>query len=253
MKKILTVFMAITMVLLSGSFNSFVSCAEEAVVVVQEEQYQEITDPYELLEMALQQSESIAMRYAVKEESDSDDVSVTQLIAERTLSDGTQEKQYATTSLLILDENDQKVGMTQLIESNATIENSGSITSSGGNYNLVVSCTAYWEWKKENGVDYARCTHTTNQVVGNTSGQYSVTQLDCAFRASNDIWTEPTYIDHVYINYPTPYVTYTATNPRQTFFNDAPYFAEIAAGVVITYSDGTTYEIYIDVKAAAQG
>lgn len=252
MKKILTVFMAITMLLLSFSSNSFVSCAEESVVV-QEEKYQEITDPYEILEMALQQGKETVVQYSMTEETNNDDVSVTQLLAEKTFSDGTQEKLYATTNLLILDENDQQVGMMQLLESNATIENNGSITSSGGNYNLVVSCTAYWEWKKENSVDYARCTHTTNQVVGSTSGQYSVTQLDCAFRASDDIWTEPTYIDHVYINYPTPYVTYTATNPRQTFFNDAPYYAEIAAGVVITYSDGTTYEIYIDVKAAAKG
>lgn len=247
MKKFLVYVMTTAVLLMSMPMTSF---ASEATVLVEKEEYQEITNPYELFELSMQQhKDTMAKCRSIDTE---EDIVASQLIEKRVYSDGTEERTYATTSFLVLDENGKPVTMAQLLANNAVIEFDGSITSSGGNYNLAVSCTAYWEWKNENGRDYARCTHTTNQVVGNTSGQYSITQLDCAFKASNDRYNEPTYIDHVYVNYPTPYVMYTATNPRTDFFSDT-FMAVILAGVYITYNDGSTYELIIDIKDAASG
>lgn len=251
MKKIIKVLLlTVSLLLTNFSANSFISLASEFPIIVEIEEYQEITDPYELLRLALLQYEDDKIESFCMDNETNGNISISQIIENKVFSNGSQERLYATTNFLILDENNQQVSIAQLLESNAEVDLNGNITSSGGNYNLAVSCTAYWEWKREGGYTMARCSHTINQVVGNTSGQYWVKQLDCAFKASDDIGNLPTYIDEVFIDYPTPYVMYTATNPNRMFFLDTPYFAIIAAGVVITYNDGTTYEIYIDIKAA---
>ncbi len=254
MKRILIkLFLAISMslALAVSSVNSFTIFACASPVMVEKKEYQEIVDPYELLRLAIQQRKDTIIEYYSMDEEEDGNIVISQLLENKVFSNGSQERLYATTSFLILDENNQQVSTAQLLADNAEVDRNGNITSSGGNYNLAVSCTAYWEWKRgEDGSSLARCTHTTNQVVGNTNGQYSVRQLDCAFKASDDIWTLPTYIDEVFIDYPDPYVLYTAANPNGMFFLDKPYFSVIAAGVVITYNDGTTYEIYIDMKAA---
>lgn len=84
---------------------------------------------------------------------------------------------------------------------------------------MVVSCTAYWDAKFDGSNFYARCTSTTNQVVGNTYGQYWVTKLDCAFKDTNNGWLEETYIDEIFIDAPIPYSMYTVSNPNRDFFN----------------------------------
>lgn len=252
MKKTIKVFLLTMSLLLFNFFtNSFSAYASDSPIMVEKEEYQEITDPYELLRLAIQQHKADITEYNYYIDNGCNgDIVVSQLIENKIFSDGSQESLYATTSFLILDENNRQVTMEQLLENNIEADLSGNITLSGGNYNLAVSCTAYWEWQRQNNSTWARCTHTTNQVVGNTSGQYWITQMDCVFKASNVIWTEEPDVDQIFIDYPTPYVMYAVSNPNPSFYLDAPYFSEIAAGVYITYNDGTTYQIYIDIKAA---
>lgn len=229
--------------------NPMILHANALPVLVEHEEYEEITDPYELLQLALQQNTVVDEECSTYSNEADEAIIVTQLIESKTFSNGSQEKAYATTGFLVLDENGQEMTREQLLAFNAEADLTGNETMSGGNYSLIVSCTAYWEWKSDVST-WARCTHTVNQVVGNTSGQHYVKKLNCAFKATNDHGTEPVYIDQVFIDYPTPYVMYTATNPNRMFFLDSPYFSEIAAGVIITYDDESTYQIYIDIKAA---
>lgn len=118
---------------------------------------------------------------------------------------------------------------------------------------MVVSCTAYWDAKFDGSNFYARCTSTTNQVVGNTYGQYWVTKLDCAFKATNNGWLEETYIDEIFIDAPIPYSIYTVSNPNRDFFNISGFYSEVLAGVVIYYNTGEVYEVSIDIKDAVLG
>lgn len=250
MKRVLRLIMVIVVALYGMSSSSTIAYAYEDLEVIVHEVYNEITGPQELLEYAVQlYSVSVADACAAGDDIE-ENVNVTQLLERKLFANGTEERIYATTSFLVVDENNEDASMRQLVKADI-VEHDGSTSSAGGNYNLAVACTAYWTWMNDGTSDYARCTHTTNQVVGSTMGQYQVTQLQCAFKATNDGWTEETYIDQVYFNYPVPYEVYTAENPRKDFFYVNRAFAEIAAGVVIHYNDGSTYELYIDVKAAA--
>lgn len=242
--------MILSFLVASCCANPIISRASALPVLVEHEEYEEITDPHELLQLALQQNTFVDGECCAYSDGVDEAIVVTQLIESKTFSNGSQEKAYATTSFLVLDENGQKMTREQLLEYNAEADLTGNETKSGGNYSLIVSCTAYWEWKRENGSTWARCTHTTNQVVGNTSGQHYVKELSCFFAATNDLGSEDLRVDRVIINYPTSYFMYTATNPNGGFYLDTPYFAQISAGVDITYDDGSVSQVFIDIKAA---
>lgn len=55
MKRILAFLMTISVFCISFFIDSTISFASELSIIVEKEEYQEITDPYKLLELAIQQ------------------------------------------------------------------------------------------------------------------------------------------------------------------------------------------------------
>lgn len=172
--------------------------------------YDEITDPYELIDYITEKKHADNITFNLE----SDQIVITQLLEKTVYSNERVESYYSTSNILLVDDNGKMVSRTDLLSYSERVY-SGTTSSTGGYYNLVDVCTAYWEWKIVDSCRYARCIKTTNRLVGNTGGQNYVNLLNCCFRQTDDNF-ETHFYQVQYFN-PSNYSTYIAYNPNQTF------------------------------------
>lgn len=240
-------FVILTMLVGICPFTVFAETAE----VVDEKTCTELTNPNDILNLSIQQykekksnvnSLRTHQNVLTTKSNDSDEIIANQLLKETTYSDGTVEKEYVATNILILDENNNKVGISQIVTSQA---NGGYAVTSGGKYNIIDFLQAHYTLRFVENGDEIRCDHLKNTLVG-SYGTYSVSQIDCSFisrYAFGEGGNENE--DHVYIRKPKPNVTYTTNNPKPMFIL-RQYFSILYVGSIITYSDGSEYELPID-------
>lgn len=188
--------------------------------------YPEVTDPEELLEMAMEQEPAPMTRSAVAPQND--EITVTQLLEEQTYSDGSVKKLYAQTALLVLDDEGNKMSRSAYDHFYRVAGNSLG--------NVFASQTLYVEAD----YDSIRITHVTT-TISSTGIATPVTRFVHAITV-NDPAQEP-IIQQQTVYSPHMDTPYTFYNPDPTYYFRGSLSLTMQTGAVIYLSDGRSFEV----------
>ena len=191
--------------------------------------YPEVTDPEELLKMAMEQEPAPMTRSAAP---GNDEITVKQLLEEQTYSDGTTKKIYAQTALLVLDDEGKKMSRTEYGET--TRSSSGALGSVSASQTLYAE--AYWEGLGEK-IRISRVTTTvydTGISVPVSSFIHSITKND---------WNNDKIINTQTITSPQSGTPYTYYNPSKIFYNWGDITVQLQTGAKINLANGQSFEL----------
>ncbi len=209
--------------------------AESEPILVSRTVYPEVTDWETLLEMALEQESCPAVAGRSIAARQSDEITVKQLLEERTYSDGSVEEVYAQTSLLVLDEEGKKLTRSGFEHSSKT----------GNNYskNVLASQTAYIVTEKSQNLIRIAYVTTTVSEMGTAT---PVTSFIHAITKNE--YGEENVINQERISSPQMGKAYTYYNPTLDFYPLVHMATFLQTGAEIFLADGSSFEVIVVVK-----
>lgn len=162
---------------------------------------------------------------------------------EITYSNGETEQVYSSTGFFILDTENQAVTASQLVDSELLLN--GFMEESMSKYNIVVSCTAHWNYY----TDGINCDYATYVVYSsNATASYYVTQLECVF----SFYEDPGLYNDIYnyINNPVSQKSYTIYNSNLLKVSKNAMFTAYHVGAFVHFNTGEVTSFYIDIRNA---
>lgn len=193
--------------------------------------YPEETDPEELLKMAMEQEPAPMTRSAAP---GNDEITVKQLLEEQTFSDGSIKKVYAQSTLLVLDDEGNKLSRSDYYHSSKTGGNSKG--------NVFASQTAYIETTSNAMI---RITHVTT-IISEMGIATPVTKFTHAI-TKNEIGQEDV-INKQTISSPQMGTPYTYYNPTKDFYSHGHLGTFLQTSAVIYLADGSSFDVLVIVQ-----
>ena len=194
--------------------------------------YPEVTDPEELLEMAMEQEPVPMTRSAAAPEND--EITVTQLLEEQTYSDGSTKKVYAQTALLVLDDEGNKMTRSKYAETSRTSTKSfGNITATQTLYaDSILTSPMYTERVRINRV--TTTLYDMGLAVPVTKFIHSISKND--FENNKIVNTQT-------ITSPQMGMPYTYYNPSQILYGWGDVSVQLQTGAEIYLANGQSFEL----------
>lgn len=234
------------MLLIAQGYGSSIAYANNEKTIIKIKEYDYATDINELLDLANQSNQSsiennkinISIKgkmnlFNSNEEIDKLTLELQQLIKETTYSDGTSEKEYAVSTITLMDNNTTSQEVSLFAYDNS------SVPKYWGKYDIACTVTAYITNFYGSGTETGiRLNYTTFVFNDNGSNPVYVSQAQMYSHGIYDPASEPNIERYATYNYPSSGTVYSLNSDDSRIYGGGGY-QTLYCGAVVYLSDGS--------------